>query len=374
VNRTTAQQLLDVLRLRSVARDQPAPVAWTEQDVRGLVPLLEREGAQVWLYRRIQQGRVTVPDGLKAALRDAVHRTSVVNMRIDAQTVAVTTLFGSAGIPWALLKGQARRAAAKRYPFADARPVSDVDLLVPDARADEAWQLLCNQGFRRVIEEPVDWTADHHRPTLIDANNVAVEVHTTTSMTVPPAEAWRRATEHADAVEWSDKQTCVPNATELVWQALSHGVADGHTGFVLKAFLSVAAVLAVRPNVDWSVIAQRTVACETVDNETHTPVTHERVREFLCVAAWLADVTIPETLQPKHHVDFATVLMWRSRVLSSGYGRAVKERLLEEAGRVVARQPITPIVKGAGLLRNVRRRGSSLVARGLFVAWRSTFA
>lgn len=345
---------------------------WTEADVAGLRELLEFEGASVWFYRRLQKGLVSVPDSVRASLRESVHRTSVLNMRIDAQTVAVTTILDSARIPWSLLKGQARRAAVSLYPFADARGVSDVDLLVPENRADEAWQLLYDRGFRRVIEGPVDWTADHHRPTLIDAANVAVELHTTTSMTVRPAEAWRRATENADAVEWSGLSTHVPNATELVWQAVSHGVADGHYGNVLKGFLSVACVLAENPSIDWSLIQQRIDARETVDNETDEQLDAERVREYLGLSAGLAGYELPASVRPKHAVDLVPLLVWRSRVLASSYSRAVKERLLEECGRVEAGQPITPFVPRVGVLRNVRRRASSVVARTAYRAWRLT--
>lgn len=369
MNRLVARQLLDVLRFTNASR---SPVNWTEQDVTGLRELLEFEGATVWFYRRLQKGFVSVPDALRGALREAVHRTSVLNMRIDAQTVAVAALLDGAGIPWSLLKGQARRAAVTRYPFADARSVSDVDLLVPEHRADAAWQLLCDRGFRRVIEGPVDWTADHHRPTLIDAANVAVELHTTTSMTVPPAEAWRRATENSDSVEWSGLATHVPNATELVWQAVSHGAADGHFGYTLKGFLSVACVLAEQPPIDWKVVEQRIVALETVDNETDERINAERVRGYLSAAGQLASYDLPVSVRPKHQHDLAPLLMWRSRILRSNYGRAVKERLLEECGRVEAGQPITPFVPRAGLLRNVRRRTSSLVARTAYRAWHLT--
>lgn len=369
MNRQNTEQLLDILQFTNHAR---SPIQWADTDVVGLRELLEFEGASVWFYRRLQKGLVVVPDSVRAALRESVHRTSVLNMRIDAQTVAVTTLLDSARIPWSLLKGQARRAAVSLYPFADARGVSDVDLLVPENRADEAWQLLYNRGFRRVIEGPVDWTADHHRPTLIDAANVAVELHTTTSMTVPPAEAWRRATENSNAVEWSGLSTHVPNATELVWQAVSHGAADGHYGCVLKGFLSVACVLAESPSIDWVLIQERIEAKETVDNETDEQIDAERVREYLGVCASLAGYELPARVRPQHLIDLVPLLVWRSRVLASSYSRAVKERLLEECGRVESRQPITPFVPRAGLFRNLRRRTSSVVARTAYRAWHLT--
>ena len=345
---------------------------WSAADLDGLLPLLAFEGAELWLYRRIQQMRMPVPDALKSALRAAVTRSAVINMRIDEQTVAVTTLLTELGIAHSLLKGQARRAAASLYPFADARTVSDVDLLVPDADADRAWTLLCAHGFRRVVDEPVDWKADHHRPTLIDASNVSVELHTTTSMSVEPDEAWRRATERCDHIEWNGRWVTVPNATELVWQALAHGTADGAGGYTLKALLSVSAVLATRPSIDWSVIEQRLATNEVINNETGARVSQESVRRFLAIAANLSGTSAPASLAPAILPELAPLLLWRSRVLTMRMGRAARDRLLEESARVETRLPLTPMVPRVGVLRNARRRSASVAARLAYQAWRTS--
>ena len=138
--------------------------AWRRADWRGLPHLLRYEGAHVWLYRRVQQLGVTLPEEFRSSLRAMVHQTSVDTMRIDAQTVAVTSMLNAASIPWALMKGQARRAAATRYPFADARGVSDVDLLLPATQVDAAWDLLCRQhGFHLASDLPSTHTTHHHR-------------------------------------------------------------------------------------------------------------------------------------------------------------------------------------------------------------------
>lgn len=372
MNKESVALLLRTLQLGERDTSEKAGLDWSAADLNGLLPLLVFEGAELWLYRRIQQSQIPIPDALRAELRSAVHRTSVINMRIDAQTVAVTTLLSNHGIAWSLLKGQARRAASKLYPYADARAVSDVDLLVPESDADRAWNLLCANGFHRVYEDPVDWTADHHRPTLIDANNVAVELHTTTQLSVPSAEAWRRATENCDRVEWSGITVGVPNATELVWQALAHGVADGAGGYKLKAFLSVAAVLAARPFIDWNTIAERIENNETLDSDTKQPVPQERTRRFLNIAGELSGAAIPKLLLPQVQVTIAPLVMWRARTLTSSNGRAAKDRLLEEATRVELQLPLTPFVPNVGLLRNTRRRTASIAARLAYQVWRAT--
>lgn len=370
MHRETVTLLLDTLRLSSNASPDSLRARWAAASTAGLLALVRHEGAEVWLYRRLRQLGIEAPAPLHKGLRDLVHETSITNMRIDAQTVAVLTRLEGAGVPCVLIKGQARRAAEDRYPWATARGVSDVDLLVPESRADEAWRLLVANGFRPLIEGPVDWKADHHRPAIIDDSNVCVELHTTTTMTVAAGEAWRRATTDADPVTWSGLTTSVPNATELVWQALSHAVADGPRSYSLRAFLSVAAVLAVRPPIDWTVLETRVRADEVTDNETGIAVPHERVRRFVAVAADLADVKLPAFLTPARPVELVPLLQWRGRVLERRFGRALRERLLEEALRSEALLPITPAAPGTSLLLGFRRRSSSMVARAVYTGWR----
>ena len=363
--------LLDTLRLRGGLSGAVGQARWNTTELHGLARLVVFEGADVWLARRLQQSGVIVPPAFRTELKAAIRETTVLNMRIDAQTVAVMSRLTAATIPCALIKGQARRAAASLYPFADARPVSDVDLLVHASQADEAWLLLCRNGFRRIYEDTKEWSADHHRPVLIDDSGVAVELHTTTSMAVSPAEAWRRATDNADVVLWNGVPTSVPNATELIWQALSHGVADGGRGYFLKTFLSIAAVLSESPPIDWALIHARVSIAEVIDNELQRPVAPERIRRFLFLASQLAGTEIPRALHPDTSVDLRTLLDWRLHVLPARFGRAITEHLLEEGLRAEALMPMTAWTPRRGVLRALRRRSSSAIARLAYVAARA---
>jgi hypothetical protein len=259
----------------------------------------------------------------------------------------------------------------RRYPYADARPLSDVDLLVPEAEADAAWNLLCATGFRRIYDDDVDWKADHHRPTIIDDSEVSVELHTTTGDGVPAEEAWRRATQDTDTVEWQGRQVQVPSATELLWQALSHAVSDGTRGFRLRTFHSMAVVLASEAMIDWALIAKRLSTNEIRAADRQNAANHEQVREILGVAADLAGVRLPTEMAPRVVPDLKRLLLWRARVLSSKQGESVRDRLLEEALRVEAHLPLTPATPGFGFLRGLRRRGASVVARAAYYAWRA---
>ena len=371
VDAATVALLLDTLCLTPAITSEAARTRWHSANADAVLPLVRFEGAELWLFRRWRELGVTPSASAQAELRSLAHRANLDNMRIDAQLERVTTMLDEAGLHWALIKGQARRAASRLYPYATVRTSSDVDVLVPDDEADRAWQHLCAHGFRPLSQEPVDWRADHHRPTLIDSQNVCVELHVTTALSVTPAEAWARATIDADVVVWNDRPVLVPSATELLWQSLAHTVSDGTRGYTLRAFLSTAAILAAGRAIDWSRVAARIAASEVRYNGENRVVPRDRVLSTLTTCAELAGVALPAEFTPPVIRPLAPLLFWRARVLHYVSRRDVRERLLEEALRVEAGLPVTPAVHRAQPFRNLRRRSTSVVARALYRSWRA---
>jgi Uncharacterised nucleotidyltransferase len=367
----TVRLLLQTLRLRSTLSPIEAQSAWSRADVRGLCRLVAFEGAEVWLYRRVRTLEVQLPQNVMGALRDAAHRAEAIGLRVDAQTSSVLRLLEEARIPWALIKGQARRAATERYPYANARRVSDVDVLLPEERAGDAWELLLQNQYQPCYPGPSPWKVTHHRPVIWDENRIAIELHTTTTDAVPAPEAWRRATEGSDTVRWNGGSVAVPGATELVWQALAHAVQDGANGCRLKDFLNVAAVLAEQPPIAWGVVEERIVSGEVRDRIHGRPVSPSRIRRWLASAADLGGASLPAALVSAGRLDLDHLLLWRGMILGSRLGRSVRGRLLEEGVRVEIPMPLTPAVKGTGFARQARRRSTSLIARALYVAWRA---
>ncbi|NOT07136.1 MAG: hypothetical protein HOP28_02930 [Gemmatimonadales bacterium] len=361
--------LLRTLRLQGGLTDREAAAEWARVDIHGLERLLAFEGAALWLYRRLQAlGAASAPAGAEA-LRALAHGIAMANMRADEEAAAVLALLGRAGIPVALIKGQARRAAAERYPFANARAVADVDLLVPDDAADRGFELLVAEGYEPSFGWASPWKVEHHRPALWNHRRVAVELHTTTGDTVPPAEAWRRATALADGVTWNGAPHRVPNATELVWQAAAHALGDGTKGYTLKAFLNAAAVLARAPEIRWDTIRERIDAGEVVDLRSRRRVPKARLWSWLRTAQDLAGGPLPGILAGAVPFPLERHLVWRAAVLNRGFGERVRERLLEEGARTEARMSLSPAVAGSGPMQRLRRRGSSLAARLLYNGW-----
>lgn len=361
--------LLDTLRLHDGPQDESLRARWLTTNMRGLNRLVEFEGVEVWLARRIKAIGAMLPGPQARAMRLLANHTTAQNMRIDAQTQRVLDVLRAAGLPVALIKGQARRAAAARYPFADARAISDVDLLVPVPTAQAAWDALCSRGFRPLYPDGSPWVVEHHLPVLISDDRVTVELHTTLARTLDPALAWARATTAPDTVQWAGRTLQVPNATELLWQALHHAVADGTRGYRLKTFLNVACILAGDASLDWDAIAARIAAGEIRADEIGPPIDAERIHRDLAVAAELAGVVVPPAFRPRREVRVSTLLEWRAAVLRSSFGESMRDRLLEEGLRVEAQLPLTPVSAERGALRAMRRRAASRVARLLYHGW-----
>lgn len=368
----TAALLLRTLQLRNGIAGDVARREWAGADVRGLSRVVGFNGAEVWLYRRLRALDASPPAEFLVALREAAQRVAVLALRVDAQTAAVLGLFARAGIPCSLIKGQARRAAARLYPYADARGVADVDLLLPEGAAQEAWELLRNNRYEPCYPGPTPWKVSHHLTAIWDENRVAVELHTTTSDRVAASEAWRRASEDSELVTWNGGSLPIPGPTELLWQALAHAVEDGPKGYRLCSFLNVAAILAENPPIRWSVVEDRIAAGEVWDPEHNRPMPAARLIGWLATAAELAGTPLPLGLGRGEGIDLERFLRWQEKILRSRLGASARDRLLEEGARSEARMPLSPAVKGTGALLRVRRRTASLAARILYSTWKAT--
>ena len=232
---------------------------WATIAPRGLERLVTFEGCALWLWRRLRElGAAAAPP---AAFRDWLAREArgraARNLLVDAQTDAVVGRLGAAGLPHVLLKGAARRFSSDLFPYAGARATHDVDVLVPAARAREAWELLRRAGYEPTARDGDTHREHFHLPPLWDAQRVAVELHTSTSRAVPPDEAWRRATTGARTVERSGVRADVPAPTELLWHGLTHALRHRADAFRLRFLLDGAAILATPVPFDWGDIESR---------------------------------------------------------------------------------------------------------------------
>ena len=308
--------------LHQEAEDHPEELAeaWAAPPP-GITELAWYEGASLWLYRRL--ATLGLRDGVAGPIREALRLQVLgvagINLRIDEAARQVLQLLGRAGIPVVALKGIARRALASRWPLLDARPVSDVDLLLSPDEVVPAWEFLRGQGYTLALPGSEQrYTDHHHLPGLIGPGGGAIELHRSTSLTLGPSEAWARLRGDAETVQWQGIEILVPSPTELVWHSISHAATDGVLGFRIRHWLDLVGLLTAGAPVDWDAIGQRIIAEPVPDALTLKPVNPTVLRQWLGGAAeLLAKSTTAEWRHLATPVDLERLLNGRARPLIS---------------------------------------------------------
>jgi len=363
----TGELLVD--SLRPVPRQAPAALASAWGGVRedGLRSLVAREGAVLWLLRRLDAlgAASAAPPGFVLWLRDEARGITARNLLVDAEAEGMLQLLADRGTPHVAIKGTARRASVTRYPGADARLTHDVDLLLPEQEVQPLWEHLRSLGWS-FAKDPLATPAGHyHPPPLLGPLGIAVELHSATSRAVSASECWRRATDEGVMVEWHGRSLRVPGPTELLWHALTHAMGDGIRGFALRYFLDVTVLLAAGVELDWPRLAARLAAGEVSDAGA--------ARRWLGAAANLAGVPVPASVTAgAPPFDTPTALNWRIAVLARRTDTGFGARLLEEGTRTELGMPPAEVLPESGVFKQTRRWLASRAGRVAYRAWRAT--
>lgn len=371
-----AHLLLQTLRLTPEQTGRDLRTAWSRVSPRGFRSLIDYEGCALWLARRLKD--LDALESLDAPLaihvllkaRHMIRR----NLRAAAERETVVGHLNELGVPHVLLKGAARQLLAAGYPYAAARVVGDIDVLVREADALRVWARLRGAGYRPAPDRQ-RYRGHYHLPPLDTDRGIPVDVHVSTSRGLEPREAWRRQTHEAARVPCAGGVTCVPNPTELLWHAVTHAPLRWPDAFRLRFLQDAAVIWAAAPDIDWDVIGARLRS-----GELEFP---DRARTWLAAAGWLSGrAQSNRALAPHPNVDLAKMLDWRLAVFRV-LGR-------EEIGRsaVWARAPRSRVCRllvgegtrsavglslGPGSYRTDARRGArrwaAVVARVCYVAW-----
>lgn len=331
------------------------------------------EDAELWLRRRLHDLEILerAPASLRDALQRAGHRAAQAHLAIDAETERVVTALAAADVPCLLIKGQARRAMAPPS-LLDTRRTSDVDILIRASDAMDAWDALRAGGYAPLAPHPDAppprsdmWgESRHHLRPLVRPGGVAVELHVSTSWELPPAAAWERLSATAREYAWRGLTVRCPSATELLWHALTHAKVETPTAWRLRFWLDGSTAMVLAP-VDWDVITGRLATPET-PGPLSLPWLH--------AAAALAGVTPPPALAARPY-PLKRILQWRLAVYQRrALGRALREKLIDEATRTEAGFGLAPLVAGRAVTVRARRRVATIAARLGYALWRAAFA
>ena len=141
--------------------------------------MAQRENATLIIWRSLQQLGIHVPPDVETAWRQLARMSEFQSLRLERFLHEAVETLATRAIDVMLLKGSALTYTA--YASFRDRPMGDLDLLVWPNRAEEAWSLLQEDGWRWWSKQfPADWYRTHHHlPPLFDAStgSVGMEIH-----------------------------------------------------------------------------------------------------------------------------------------------------------------------------------------------------
>lgn len=133
------------------------------------------------LYWRLTRERagIPVPSSLLHALENQFNAMSLRSLKLQRELLLVHDLLEKAHIPHVALKGS--YLALFAYPHAALRPMRDLDILVPDEQAIQAFQILIDNGFQRIKESQgeLEFILKHgkHLPGVYSVARITIELH-----------------------------------------------------------------------------------------------------------------------------------------------------------------------------------------------------
>jgi len=345
----------------------PDAAAWAGTPPSGLERLVAYEGCAIWLARRLAELGIHPPEPFRARLEKRAKDDLARNLMVDGAAGRVLDVLAALDVPHVFLKGMAWRLRTG-IPYAGARPLRDVDVLVPETRARQVWDVLVAEGYTPVLPAGHGFVIEHHLPALFAPGGASVELHTSASHGGRAADSWNRVWPGARPAELEGRGTRVPAMTEMAWHALEHAVYDGTAGFRLRRWLDFAVALRSGEPIRWEEMTARLGAGEIPDATA--------ARAWLGAAARLAGRTVPgEALGSVPPFDLRRTLRWRLAVLSRRPpGSRVAIPLLEEGTRSALGWPVSPSAAGTSRYVRARHRLAAVAARAWYHCWRASSA
>ena len=353
-----ADLLLDTLG----GSDRETGGRWSAVDTRGLDRLVTHEGCAIWLSRRLRELGAEPPAEFSRWLDRRVREDTAKNLMVDAEADALLSLLSDRDVPHVFLKGVAWRLRGGS-PLAGARPLHDVDVLVPESRAPDVWNALVARGYTRVLPEDHGFVIEHHLPALFAPGGVSVELHTSTTHHGRAADSWNRIWPGAVTLARGGRRTKVPAMTEMLWQTVEHAVHDQTSGFRLRRWLDAVVALRSGEPIRWPDIALRLTTGEIADPDA--------ARAWLGAAAALAGASIPgQVVGSVAAFGTRRALRWRVAVAAK---RPLDSRvaipLLEEGTRGALGWPLSPSAPHRSPYVRARHRLAAAAARAWYRGW-----
>ena len=197
------------------------PIDWSK-----LVLAADRERATPTVWKALSSLEEYTPPKEAGVMQNVTMVTEFRMFHLEQHLKALVAFFSTIGIESLLLKGAG--LGITHYGSLAERPMVDLDILVPEAQARDAWNAVRDKGWR--FETPAAFDeiydkAHHHLPPLLEPSGTmtTLEVHTglhpgTAPISMPAQRVWERAR----IIDLDGHETRVPCAVDQVIHLCTH--------------------------------------------------------------------------------------------------------------------------------------------------------
>lgn len=252
--------LIDILK-RGKDVDPVRLSALTPEQWKKFLAIAAHQRVTSLVFHRLKKKGLdqAVPSDVYASLKDVYQQNIVRIMKISGQSRRVLKALNNADIPTIPLKGIV--LANSIYESIGLREMSDFDLLVPQEKLAEAFEIITGMGYKPVQSFYLDSLIQtgKHLPCCIKKGHVNIEIHwnityPNMSYSIDPRELW----DHAVPVQILDYETLMLSPEDLLLHICLHTSYQHQFDFGLRPFCDIAEVIHhFGSTLDWQVVTER---------------------------------------------------------------------------------------------------------------------
>ncbi len=200
-----------------------------------------------------------VPSDVYASLKDVYQQNIMRIMKISGQSRRVLKALNTAGIPTIARKGIV--LANSIYESIGLREMSDFDLLVPQEKLAEAFEIITGMGYKPAQPFYLDSLirSGKHIPCCIKKGHVNIDIHwNITSPNMSYSIDPRELLEKAVPVQILDYDTLMLSPEDLLLHLCLHTSYQHQFDFGLRPFCDIAEVIHhFKTTLDWHIVTEK---------------------------------------------------------------------------------------------------------------------
>ena len=239
--------------------DAEAINGYTDADWHKLFDFVRMQNLHLLVYKILRIKKVSFSKDIFTRVGDEYHGACAQDFKRKKQLKEIIEIFNNGGIEHILLKGAHLMSSV--YENSTCRLMCDLDILVREKDADEAYELLINNGYVSSVKEykKLKKGFKQHFPMLIGKNRLPIEMHTAISSnsSVSIENIWQRS----ELINVGNLETRVMCPEDLIMHIAFHKFFDDRSSNGLLGLYDIGQIISFK-EINWDRLRELTLKDE----------------------------------------------------------------------------------------------------------------